>query len=251
MGDWGAGWINFDGGRVNEAQVTDVCPDDAAYPGTIGTQTSLPAGYHFEQLLIYPHGGSPLQQQGQPANYTIETVCRPDTIPDVCTNLSGNQSSTPIQVAGVWYDDLDGDKVCSPMANPSDSIDLCPDNLNPNLPGTQSHLPYLNPADGKWYDDPNHDGRCTVALDICPIAPGNQTSNATNTWQVSGVWYGLSNNICVKDVCPDNSKYTPTSGFQAVVPTNYEIVAGVCQPKTIIDGNPGQGVPVDPIYKEN
>lgn len=265
-GDWVSGWISFDNARVVSVVQSDVCPDEAAYPGTLGLQTSVPAGYHLETITVYPHTGP--QQPGGHPQYTIQTVCRPDVIPDVCTNVAGIQSSVPTQINGVWYVEMPpvGSNKCAPVAvaetcqdtnasnygaplpcsymTPVPITDLCS-----NLTGMQVHLPYYQSSDGVWYSDPNHDGVCTKTNDICPVALGDQLSNTTNTWNVDGEWYGLANNVCIKDVCPDNPKYSDTQGFQAVLPTNFEVVNGLCVPKT--PGTPGQGKPIDPTYKEN
>jgi hypothetical protein len=277
-GDINAGWIDFgvpnDGAYVES---TDVCPDETGYPATIGMQASLPTGYHFETITVYPHTG-PMQPGGghqqQQQQYTVQTVCRPNTLPDLCSNFSGVQSTLPVQINNVWYSDADGDGTCTTMpdtllcqdATASNygsplpcNIPITPANdLCTNLAGTQITLPYYNPGDSTWYADPNGDKVCTKTSDICSIAPGNQTPNGTNTWNVGGVWYGLSNNVCIVDACPDTSDFE-TQNFQAYVPftgsngSTYIIdTDGVCKKQTESTGGTGAGTkPGKPIYKEN
>ena len=278
-GDINAGWIEFgvpnDGAYV---QAGDVCPDEPAYPATLGVQTSIPAGYQTETITIYPHTGP--QQPGGHPQYTIQTVCRPNAVQDVCTNIAGVQSSVPTQINGVWYVEMPpvGSLKCAPIAQ----AQLCQDSvasnyggplpcnyainqtpqtpisdLCSNIPGLQVVLPFYNSIDDTWYADPNGDKVCTKTSDICSTAPGNQTPNATNTWNVSGVWYGLSNNVCVVDACPDTSDFE-TQGFQAYVPftgtngSTYVIdTDGVCKKQTEITGTGGSSKPGKPIYKEN
>ncbi len=136
--------------------------------------------------------------------------------------------------------------------------DICPNNSvpdkNPALQGTQTGTgPWLG-SNGTWYGpDINGDGSCDKTNDLCPITPpGNQSPNQTMTWNVGGVWYGMSNNICIPSVC---SNY---SGFYATPPANEIIIQGQCV--KLIDYcklNPtqcsggGANGPLKPIYKEN
>ncbi len=66
--------------------------------------------------------------------------------------------------------------------------------------------------------------------DACPLqgAVGNQTG--TGPWQIQGVWYGLNNGICIVDQCIDNTQYPLTTGFQTLLPLNYQNVGCVCRP---------------------
>ena len=248
-GDWVSGWISFDNARVVSVVQSDVCPDEAAYPGTLGLQTSVPAGYHLETITVYPHTGP--QQPGGHPQYTIQTVCRPDVIPDVCTNVAGIQSSVPTQINGVWYVEMPpvGSNKCAPVAVADTCKDTNASNYGAPLPCSYDQNQVTGCMDPNAYNyNPLATQSGTCSYDFCPWIPLDQAQSDL-PMQYNNAWYGLANNVCIKDVCPDNPKYSDTQGFQAVLPSNFEVVNGLCVPKT--PGTPGQGKPIDPTYKEN
>lgn len=157
-------------------------------------------------------------------------VIDPSTLPDVCPNIPGTQTTLPDGMQ------LDASGNCftptppptpTPTPNPTPTTPA-PTDLCKNISGAQAMLPsgYYRTASGNCYAQPTPPA---PAVDVCPSIDGLQLT-------VPEGYYLASDNTCAEtiaptDVCPN------IPGPQETIPNGMELYNGICYTPLVTSQN--------------